>query len=107
MASFSLQQFKERVNNCGLEVNTTLFPDIRQCSLFAPGSPVRPIVRKGIVNINNRKQARRQRNLLTCQTARVTSTVPLLMMRIRNVDVVKQKREENQESKSENTATNQ
>src|SRR5690625_911342 len=103
MASFALQQFKERVNNCGLEVNTTLFPDIRQCSLFAPGSPVRPIVRKGIVNINNRKQARRQRNLLTCQTARVTSTVPLLMMRIRNVDRVTQKRDGSQEITSENS----
>ena len=51
-----------------------------QCNLAGPGSAVRPIVGHGLINIYNRKEARREGDLFPAQAIRITTTIPTLVM---------------------------
>ena len=56
-----------------------------QCNLAGPGSAVRPIVGHGLINIYNRKEARREGDLFPAQAIRISTTIPTLVMIGRNI----------------------
>src|SRR5205823_752563 len=77
--------------NLRVKVGPGQRPNVCPRFLLLPGLAVRTVRSERIPDIDDSKDARRQRNLLAFQTTRVARAVPSLMMAIGNVQSVLEK----------------
>ncbi len=68
------------LEDVGIEMPAALLPHFHHCFIFGHGRLVDPLVQQRVVHIKDRHNAGRLGNIFTGQAARVTGTIPPLMV---------------------------
>ena len=74
----------ERLDHAQVELAIALTPDFRFGLVFRPRLLERPIVDQRVINIRHGDDPAAQRNLFADQAARISASVPMLVVRQRN-----------------------